>query len=77
METGMLWCDEDSRTDLSTKIGRAAAYYMDKFGLRPNVCYVHPSQMPAQRRRRDGILVMANSHLRPGHLWLGVLSSSR
>ena len=77
METGMLWCDEDPAADLTTKIRRAAAYYSDKFGLKPNICYVHPSEIPTKSRRASGIQIRPNSHLRPGHLWLGVLSVSR
>ena len=77
METGMLWHDEDPAADLTTKIRRAAAYYSDKFGLKPNICYVHPSEIPTKGRRTSGIQIRPNSHLRPGHLWLGVLSVSR
>jgi len=74
METGMLWCDTDPVADLATKIRRAADYYNDKFGQKPNICYVHPSEIPNRIRRPGGIQIRPNSHLRPGHLWMGVLT---
>jgi hypothetical protein len=77
METGMLWCDQDPNADLATKIRRAASYYSEKFGLKPNICYVHPSEITLKGRRTSGIQIRPNSHLRPGHLWLGVLSIPR
>ncbi len=77
MQTGMLWCDTDPRCDLATKIRRAAAYYNNKFGQKPNICYVHPSELPGRVGQTSGIRVRPNSHLRPGHLWMGVLTLSR
>jgi len=46
MKIGMLWFDNDKQTDLATKIQHAADYYQNKYGLRPNLCYVHPTMTP-------------------------------
>jgi hypothetical protein len=46
MKIGMLWFDNDKQTDLVTKIEDAADYYQHKYGLRPNLCFVHPSMAP-------------------------------
>lgn len=48
MKIGMLWFDNDKQTDLATKIEDAADYYQHKYGLRPNLCFVHPSMAPEE-----------------------------
>ena len=47
MNIGMLWFDNDKKTDLSDKIKRAASYYKEKYGQNPNLCFVHPSMLKA------------------------------
>ena len=42
MEIGMLWFDNDKKSDYEAKIERAARYYRDKYGKVPNLCFVHP-----------------------------------
>jgi len=49
MNIGMLWFD-NSKTDLFTKIERAAGYYHNKYGRRPNLCFVHPSTLNQSQR---------------------------
>ena len=46
MDIGMLWFDNDKQSDLPSKIESAAEYYLTKYGIRPNVCFVHPSMTP-------------------------------
>ena len=46
MNVGMLWFDNDSKTDLNGKIERAAVYYRTKYGRVPTLCFVHPSMLP-------------------------------
>ena len=46
MEIGMLWFDNDKKTDYEAKIERAATYYRDKYGRAPNLCFVHPCMIP-------------------------------
>ena len=46
MNVGMLWFDNDSKTDLNGKIERAAVYYRSKYGRVPTLCFVHPSMLP-------------------------------
>ena len=42
MTVGMLWFDNDSNSDLTSKVARAASYYVGKYGDHPNLCYIHP-----------------------------------
>ena len=46
MDIGMLWFDNDTHADLPSKIENAAEYYLNKYGIQPNVCFIHPCMTP-------------------------------
>lgn len=80
MNVGMLWFDNDPKTDLFAKVTRAATYYQDKYGRNPNICYVHPT-MVASTPERDSeqqsikagdIEVHLTQLVLPNHLWIGI-----
>ncbi len=48
MNIGMLWFDNDPKAEINAKIERAAIYYRNKYGKTPNLCFVHPSMVPAE-----------------------------
>jgi hypothetical protein len=73
MKTGMLWFDNDPKTDLPTKISRAAAYYQKKYGEMPDVCFVHPTMVGGAPLKSQGIEVHPTRQVLPYHLWLGVM----
>ncbi len=72
MKTGMLWFDNDVKTDLASKIKQAAAYYQKKYGCWPNVCFVHPSMLKESAPKAQDIEVQSNQMILPNHLWLGI-----
>lgn len=73
MKTGMLWFDNDPKADLPTKITRAAAYYQRKYGIQPDLCFVHPTMLGGTMlRSQDRIEVRPNRAVLPNHLWIGV-----
>jgi len=72
MKTGMLWFDNDPKTDLLTKISRAATYYRTKYGKKPDLCFVHPSMIKDTSSKVPGIDVRPNRQVLPHHLWIGV-----
>jgi len=72
MDTGMLWFDNDPKVDLPTKISQAANYYEKKYGVHPNLCFVHPSMLMDQPSLRNGIQVKPNRRILPHHLWIGI-----
>lgn len=72
MDTGMLWFDNDPKVDLTTKISRAANYYQKKYGIHPNLCFVHPSMVQDQPENRNSIQVKTNQRILPNHLWIGI-----
>jgi len=78
MNVGMLWFDNDIKSDLFTKITRAATYYQGKYGTKPNICFVHPSM--AQIKSDDQIIKAGEIEVRltksvlPHHFWIGIQS---
>ena len=72
MNIGMLWFDNDAKTDLSAKIRRAASYYKEKYGQTPNLCFVHPSMVKATPSPEVGIELRTTRSVLPNHFWLGI-----
>ncbi len=74
MRIGMLWFDNDPKTDLAQKVGRAAGYYLRKYGLKPTTCFVHPSMLLSgpSPARVDGIEMRSSRQVLPSHFWMGV-----
>jgi hypothetical protein len=72
MRTGMLWFDNDPKTDLPTKVHRAAAYYQRKYGCSPNLCFVHPSMLKTEEPKAEGIEMRPSRQVLPNHFWLGM-----
>jgi hypothetical protein len=79
MNIGMLWFDNDSKAELSTKIERAALYYREKYGNKPNVCFVHPSMVkPEPSEESNKTIIRGEIELRtsksvlPNHFWIGI-----
>lgn len=73
MKTGMLWFDNDPKTDLPAKINRAASYYLQKYGQKPDLCFVHPSMLRENTPPAGAnIEVRSSRQVLPHHLWIGV-----
>jgi len=71
VKTGLLWFDDDPGRDLAQKVERAARRHRQKFGHRPNACYVHPSMLNGGPRNIDGVLVASLPTILRHHLWVG------
>ncbi len=72
MDIGMLWFDNDKKSDLVSKVNRAASYYRSKYGEEPNLCFVHPSMLAEEKAEAGQIAVCSNSSVLPNHFWIGV-----
>ncbi len=72
MDIGMLWFDNDPKRDLGAKVQTAAAYYLQKYGQAPNLCFVHPSMLPDESGRAGAVSIMTNITVLPNHFWIGV-----
>jgi hypothetical protein len=79
MNIGMLWFDNDTKTELPIRIERAALYYREKYGKKPNVCFVHPSMVkiePTDNQPktiiRGEIELRTSKSVLPNHFWIGI-----
>lgn len=75
MKIGMLWYDNDPKATLETKIERAAAYYRNKYGKAPNICFVHPSSVaPAEtdNLQISGVEIRPSDYMLVNHFWIGL-----
>jgi len=72
MKIGMLWFDNDPKTDLAVKINRAVDYYRQKYGQTPNLCFVHPSMVKTSPVKSGSIEVRPSRSVLPNHFWLGL-----
>ena len=72
MDTGMLWFDNDPKTNLSAKIERAVDYYRHKYGRNPNLCLIHPSMLDAEQQVGNQVAVRPYRPVLPGHFWIGI-----
>lgn len=71
MREGLLWFDDDPRRGLEEKVRQAAARYLQKFGVAPNVCYVNDKTIDQAEVRVDSVRVRPAPTVRPHHFWVG------
>ena len=68
-----MWFDDDPGRGLEDKVLRAAVHYEQKYGRRPDLCFVHPSAFGGN----DRVTKAGKVEIRPGrsvlrhHFWLG------
>jgi len=86
MDIGMLWFDNDRKTSIPNKVERAAQYYQKKYGVNPDICYVHPKMVKGEDDIINGskmaavkdhikigkILVLISEMVLPDHFWIGI-----
>ena len=72
MNRGMLWFDNDPKTNLAAKIKQAAEYYRRKYGDAPNLCLVHPSMLADKEADAGHIAIRSYRPVLPGYLWIGL-----
>jgi len=73
METGMLWFDNDPKTDLATKITLAVIYYEEKYGYHPDLCYINPTMLGGSMLRcHKNIEVRPTSAVANHYMWIGI-----
>ena len=74
IQEGLLWFDDDPARATGDKIARAAQRYQQKYGHRPDVCYVHPAHLKeGDLGLLEEIKVLPAKSVLPYHFWLGVL----
>lgn len=71
MKTGLLWFDDSPDRTLAQRIAQAAVRHFQKYGVIPNVCYVHASALGDDGCQVPGIEVRPNKSVLRYHLWIG------
>jgi len=72
IQEGLLWFDDDPVRATGDKIARAAQRYQQKYGHRPDVCYVHPAHLKeGDLHLFEEIKVLPAKSVLPHHFWLG------
>ena len=72
MESGIMWLDNDEKVEITIKLNNAAKYYFNRYGCRPDICFVHPSMLPEGLSLYNGIRLIASSAIIPFHFWIGI-----
>lgn len=72
MNTGLLWFDHDLTNSIQERIFKAAAYFHEKFGVQPNLCYLNPKFNHSDSFESIEIEIKYNGGIQPNHIWLGV-----
>ena len=69
MDIGLLW---HSGQGPAQAVPLAAARYAERFGVQPNVCYVHPTALPDGDRAVGGVLIKSSARVLKNHFWVGM-----
>ena len=72
IQEGLLWFDDDPGRAVADKVARAVQRYQQKYGHAPDVCYVHPGQVPERELSVGPVKVLSAQTVLPHHFWLGV-----
>ena len=68
---GLLWYD-DTKDTLEVKVRRAAERYVEKYGVEPDACFVHPSELgTVDEANLPSCKVVANPTVLEHHFWIG------
>jgi hypothetical protein len=73
VRSGLLWYDDDPERTLIDKVSRAVNRYERKYGLAPDVCFVHPSALSddGSEKSADGVLIAPLPTVLINHMWVG------
>lgn len=71
MDVGMLWLDDDKKSSLDEKVKKAADYYLEKYGQKPDICLVNQAML-TEEKNVDAIQVQPAHNVLPNHFWVGV-----
>ena len=75
MDTGLMWFDNDPKTNIASKIEQAIAVYKKKFGITPDLCLINPKMFGESLTSVNGVTVKQYQQILPWHFWLGMTDS--
>jgi hypothetical protein len=73
MDVGMLWLDDDKNSSFEEKIAKAADYYLEKYGVSPEICLVNTISLK-EEKVIGKIQVQPVANVLPHHFWMGTKS---
>lgn len=71
MREGLLWFSNNTDYTLAQKIGLAAQFYYDRYGMKPTLCFVNPVMLADEKAEVEGIEIRATHSVLPNHFWIG------
>lgn len=71
MQVGMLWLDDSKQRSLAEKVDRAAAYYEEKYGRLPQLCYVNVAAVDEVGEQVGAVMVRPLPTILRNYFWLG------
>jgi hypothetical protein len=74
MNYGMLWFDNDPKSDLSHKVQKAVEYYHHKYHQFPNLCLVNPAMLDKGQLKAGAVTVETSPQVQRNHFWVGCQS---
>lgn len=72
MRVGMLWLDDSKTRNLAEKVQRAAAYYEEKYGRLPELCFVNNGVLEGDEQQVGQIWVRPLPTILQHYFWLGL-----
>jgi len=70
MKQGMLWYDNLSGKNLNERIEQAVNYFKQKYGEKPERCFVHPEMVIGQSEQDLSIKVVTDEKILHNHIWI-------
>lgn len=70
MKQGMLWYDNINGRKLNERIELAVNYFTQKYGKKPEQCFVHPAMIMGETVSALPIKVIADKKILENHIWI-------
>ena len=71
VDEGLLWFDDRQNIPLATKIAAAVDFFEEKYGRKPQCCYVNPcNSLEGLPLQELGLRVEVSSYILPNHYLL-------
>lgn len=70
MKQGMLWYDSLKGRKLNERIEAAVDYFTQKYGMKPEQCFVHPAMIMGETAGALPIKVIADKKILENHIWI-------
>jgi hypothetical protein len=75
---GILWFDNNPKTNLQQKVDVASNHFKKKYGVIADTCHVNPSVFSGTdvltfvETKNGNVSIVQDRAILPGHLWVGV-----